>query len=99
MIYIEITQHSFIDAFRASSHKENFTYEGLAALYKFIDETYADSQYELDIIEICSSYAEYTPDELESQFSNHGETLGEIVDSLENEHTLIKFKGGYIVSQ
>jgi hypothetical protein len=99
MICKEISKHAFIDAFRASLYKDNFSYEGLAALYEYLDEVFTDSKYELDIIGVCSEFSEYTPEDLKYEFSNKGDTLEEVVDALENETTVIKFKGGYIVVQ
>ena len=50
-----LDKHSFIDAFMASSRKDQFSYEALGAIFDYLEE-YSDSTgepVELDIIAIC----------------------------------------------
>jgi len=49
----------FRDAFQI--RKENFTFEGLRALFNYLEETEEDTgeEIELDVIAICCDYTEY----------------------------------------
>jgi hypothetical protein len=55
----EINKTEFIDAFRiwhGGDYKNNFSYDGLDALFDYLDEI---EEYELDIVGICCNYSEY----------------------------------------
>ena len=58
MIYQEINQADFISAFK-SIRPDNFSYEGLKALYGYFEELSEDQNIELDVIAICCEYSEY----------------------------------------
>ena len=52
---------SFTDAFRDYNRQNNFSYEGLTALYDYLIE-YEEScgeEIELDVIALCCEYTEY----------------------------------------
>jgi len=57
-----VTESTFIDAFKQSDTRKNqFSYEGLKALYEYFEE-YEDStgeELEFDMIGICCEYMEY----------------------------------------
>ena len=56
-----ITKSDFTTAFHKAGRGNNFTYEGLNALYDYIED-YEDStgeQIELDVIALCLEYNEY----------------------------------------
>ena len=58
MIY-EINKTEFIEAFskwHGGDYKNNFSYEGLDAMYDYFDEI---EEYELDMAGICCNYSEY----------------------------------------
>ena len=62
MIIKQINKNNFIDAFRGSeTYKDNFTYEGLQALYTYIDDLSDDigENIELDIIALCCDYSQF----------------------------------------
>ena len=52
-----ISQSQFIDAFRDYGREDNFSYDGLCALYDMLEECYPD--FELDVIAICCDFCEY----------------------------------------
>ena len=56
-----VSEYDFRDAFLSSSRKDNFSYEGLTALYDyFIElEESCDMDIEFDMIAICCEYTEY----------------------------------------
>ena len=62
MIYTEVTQYSFIDAFKRSSRKDQFSHEALEAIYECLEYYSHDSgeDVELDIVAICCEWAEMT---------------------------------------
>ena len=57
-----VTESTFIDAFKQSDTRKNqFSYEGLKALFEYFEE-YEDStgeELEFDMIAICCEYTEY----------------------------------------
>lgn len=55
------TATQFIDAFKRSSRKDQFSYEALDALFEYFDQS--DNDVELDIIAICCDWCEMTWEE------------------------------------
>ena len=55
-----VNQTDFIDAFK-KLRPDNFSYEGLVALYNYIENLEQDTgeEFELDVIAFCCSYSEY----------------------------------------
>ena len=53
-----VSLSSFRDAFQRADRASHFSYEGLRHLFDYLEE--ADSEYELDVIELCCSYGEET---------------------------------------
>jgi len=87
-----ITFSLFQDGFQ--NRKDNFTYEGLKALYNHFEEEEQNGiETEFDPIGICCEYTEYKDlEELQNNYSNI-ETMEELHD-----HTqVIEFKGGIII--
>jgi hypothetical protein len=62
MIYTQVTKHSFIDAFKQSSRKDQFSYDALEAIYEYLEDYSQDSgeDVELDIVAICCDWSEMT---------------------------------------
>lgn len=58
MIYEELTKTQFRDAFTRAGRHNQFSYEGLGALYDFLDDLGDD--YSLDVIALCCEYTEST---------------------------------------
>lgn len=60
MIMQTVTQNDFHNAFNAIRH-DNFTYDGLNALYEYFDDYSNDmgEPFELDVIAICCDFSEY----------------------------------------
>ena len=85
---------SFRDAFADYGRTDNFSYEGLTALYNYFVqlEEDCDMEIELDVIAICCEYSEYEDlEEIQGQYD---------IDSLEDlrDHTqVIEFDGGIII--
>ena len=76
-----ITKSEFTSAFHKMDRGNNFTYEGLIALYDYLEE-YEDStgeQIELDVIAICCEYNEYESlEEFQEDYSEDYQSIEEI---------------------
>ena len=76
-----ITSSDFTSAFHKMDRGNNFTYEGLIALYDYLEE-YEDStgeQIELDVIAICCEYNEYESlEEFQEDYSEDYQSIEEI---------------------
>lgn len=95
-----ITKYSFQDAFHKMGRGNQFSYEGLLALFDWFEEyeDSAGSQIELDVIAICCEYAEY--DSLKDFQNDYGDEY-ESLEDIENNTTLIKIEDeeGFIIQQ
>ena len=57
-----VNEHTFRDRFmRSDTYKNNFSYEGLHALFEYIEEVEDDigEEFEFDMVGICCDYTEY----------------------------------------
>ena len=95
-----ITKYSFQDAFHKMGRKDQFSYEGLDALFDYFEmlEENTDRQIELDVIAICCEYSEY---ENLKEFQNDYGDEYESLEDIENSTTLIKIEDeeGFIIQQ
>lgn len=95
MIYKELNKSMFMDEFRKSeTYKDNFTYEGLSALYDYLEELTESTgeDLELDIVAICCDYSEYDIDELRQQYETLAEDLEDtdFIFALEDRTTVLE---------
>ena len=92
-----VSQYDFVDAFNKMGRGEQFSYEGLIALYDYLEmlEEGIDQQIELDVIAICCEYAEY--DNLKQFKDDYGREFSDIDKrfkySIDDRTTLIKIEG------
>lgn len=58
---IIVTQHSFVDSFRACGRESQFSYHALRALFEHLERVEEDTDTELvlDPIALCCDWAEY----------------------------------------
>ena len=65
-----VTESDFRDAF-ASIRPDNFTYEGLGALYEYLNKLSEDlgEDLELDVIALCCAFTEYNEEEAREEFN------------------------------
>jgi len=66
-----ITKCQFHDEFKAYNRQDNFSYDGLNALYDYLEQYEEDTgcDVELDVIAICCEYTEYdSADEAASEY-------------------------------
>lgn len=90
-----VTQDMFIDAFKAI-RPDNFTYEGLVALYDYLEEQcdYDNYEYELDVIAFCCEFSEYST--AHGVEECYGMTLDEVID---NTLVLCLDNNAYIIQE
>ena len=97
-----INEYQFADAFK-SIRPDNFSYEGLKALYDYLEQYEDDTgdQIELDVIAICCDYTEY--ENLKEFKNDYGKEFSNIDKrfkySIEDNTTLIPIEGtdGFII--
>ena len=70
-MYIRVTEYSFRNTFLTSDYKNNFSYDGLTALYDYFEELEDDigQTIEFDLVGIAGEYSELTIDELRDNYS------------------------------
>ncbi len=64
-MYQNVNFHRFQDAFQNMDRGNNFSYEGLRALFDYLEQLEEDmgEQIELDVIALCCEYSEIEEDE------------------------------------
>ena len=86
-----INFNQFYDAFQAV-RPDNFTYDGLKALYEYLEQSEEDTgqEIELDVIALCCEYSEY------GSMVEFQEAYGDV---LPEEHTTVipVDAGGFII--
>jgi hypothetical protein len=95
MIYEIICENGFVDAFRDSSCKENFSHEALCALYDYY-ENWGDD-IELDVIAIACDWNELSIDEIISEYDFEADiTAEELLDYLNDRAYAIKLSDSIV---
>jgi len=84
-----INECEFIDAFK-NLRPDNFSYEGLEALYDYLIELEEDigKEIELDVISICCDYSEYK--NLKEFQNDYNKEEYESIEDIEDQTTVIK---------
>jgi len=99
-MHVNINESDFRTRFHQMERGEQFSYEGLTALYEYLEELEegCDTKIELDVIAICCGYAEY--DNLIDFQNDYGDEYKSLED-IENSTTLIKIEDeeGFIIQQ
>ena len=92
-----IDLYDFIRAFSDYNRANNFSYEGLGALFEWLDELSADTDtpYELDVISLCCEFTEYS--DLSEIRANYSSTEIESIEDLRDHTSVIEFDGGIII--
>jgi hypothetical protein len=79
-----ITSSDFTTAFHRMGRGEQFTYEGLNALYDYLEDLGDDigEPIELDVIAFCCEYAEYESlEEFQEDYGDEYQSIEEIEQS------------------
>ncbi len=97
MIYKTIDIYDFRRAFTDYDRADQFSYEGLGALFDWLDELSADTDtpYELDVIALCCEFTEYT--DLAEIKDIYFSTVLDSIEDLRDYTTVIEFDGGIII--
>jgi hypothetical protein len=87
---LTITESGFRDEFKNFDRKDNFSYEGLGALFAYLEELEECSgqEFELDVIGLCCDFTEYA-DLKEFQEAYSAEKYPTI-ESIADETTVIR---------
>lgn len=103
-----LSKSSFIDAFKQSSRKDQFSYEALEAIFDYLEE-YSDSTgepVEFDIVGICCDWSEMTWQEVAlsygvdlSQCTDDDERIGEVESFLCDNTQFLELSDGNFVYQ
>lgn len=96
MVEMNVNFSMFCDAFSKMGRKDNFSYEGLKALFEYLEQLSDDigEDIELDVIALCSEYTEYSDiDEIKNTYDCEFEDVEELRDYTQ----VIEFKGGIII--
>ena len=76
-----INEYQFRDAFHKMGRGEQFSYDGLTALYDYLEQLGDDigEEIELDVIALCCEYAEYDSlAEFQEDYGEDYQTIGDI---------------------
>jgi hypothetical protein len=96
-MYIEVTQGAFRDAFQRAGYGNNFSYDGLTALYEYMQE-YEEStgeKIELDVVALACEWGEYS--DLE-EFNKEHSTEHESIEELEQETQVLQAMNSILVA-
>ena len=80
-----VFQSDFIDAFKRMGRKDNFSYNGLNALYEYLTDLEDDTgiENELDVIGLCCDWAEYESiDSFNADYNTEHENMNEIDETI-----------------
>ena len=82
-----VTENQFIDRFR-KIRPTNFTYEGLQALFEYLEQYEDDTgeEIELDVIGLCCEFSQY--DNLKEFQDDYGKDY-ECIEDVENETMVV----------
>jgi len=101
-----LDKYSFVEAFKQSSRKDQFSYEALMAIFEYMEEYSANTgeSIELDIVAVCCDWAEAHWSDIArdydvdlSECSDDTERIGEVVDYLSVNTTYIELSDGSFV--
>jgi hypothetical protein len=89
--------YDFRRAFTDYNRANNFSYEGLNALFDWLEELAEDTgvPYELDVIALCCEFTEYK--DLAEVQANYSSTKLDNIDDLQDHTAVIEFDGGLII--
>jgi len=102
IMYTQVTENDFIQAFIDMNREDNFSRDGLMSLYNFFEQLEDDTgePMELDVIAICCDWYESTLDQIRQQYSNildGDEDDGDLLDWLNDETMVIALDNGAVL--
>jgi len=98
---IDVSESMFRDEFRKYNRTDNFSYEGLGALYDYLIELKNDcgEEWVLDVIGLCCEFVELDEETIAQDYSNIIDDYNDVEDMLENETMYIKLDSGDYIYQ
>mgnify|MGYP003350223349 CR=1 FL=1 len=89
--------NDFRDAFRTMDRMENFSYEGMQALFDYLEQLEEDTgeEIELDVIGLCCDFSEATWEEIARDYRidvkglDETDTQSEVMNYLEMNTTIV----------
>ena len=93
-----INMYDFERAFKNFERMNNFSYDGLKALFEYLEDYEEDTgeEIELDVIALCCDYMEY--DSL-NEYNRDYDTKYSEIDAIQNDTTLIKIDDNSFIIQ
>ena len=93
-----VNEYQFKEAFQ-KCRPNNFSYEGLTALFDYLEqyEEETETELELDVIGLCCEFSEYKDlKEFQSEYDDY-----ETIEEIEEMTPIIKIEGteGFIIQQ
>ena len=90
-----VSQYDFTEAFR-TIRPDNFSYQGLRALFDWVEELDDDcgTETELDVIAFCCEFSEY--EDLADFQANYGEEYADL-DAIREQTTVIEIGDGNLL--
>lgn len=82
------TVYMFEAAFKEAGRADNFSWTGLKSLFDYLDDSFNDEPYDLDVIALC---CEYTEDTYQSIAENYSIDLSEAEDEEEAKQIVIDY--------
>ena len=100
-----ISFNQFTDAFTSYGRDDQFSYDGLKALFDYLEQLEDDcgTDFELDVIALCCEFSEYDTalEAAEQQGYEELEVAGlqeaQALDYLQEHTSVITFDGGVII--
>jgi hypothetical protein len=93
-IYKELTFYDFAEEFKRYNRENQFTREGLSALYDYLDQEH-EFEYLLDVIGLCVEFTEYQSFE---EFLKDYDGI-ETLEDLQDETLTIETPSGGLIIQ
>ena len=97
-----VNSFQFRDAFRVMGRINQFSYEGLTALFDYLEEMDPDS--ELDVIALCCDYSEDSVKQIAEQYGIEVDSIDELEDAVrahleENTSIVADLNGRFLYAQ
>ena len=97
-----INVSAFRDAFRACDRYNQFSYEGLGALFEYLEEV--DPDFDLDVIALYRDYSEETVEQIAENYGIEVDSLDELQDAVrayleENTSIVAETPSGFLYAQ
>ena len=92
----------FRDAFRVMGRINQFSYEGLTALFDYLEEL--DPDFDLDVIALCCDYSEDSVEQIAEQYNIEVDSIDELEDAVrahleENTSIVADLNGRFLYAQ